>query len=201
MSASALVAPSARPSTSPTSAQSALRYQSVGQQPSIAAACHRRLCRGSPSPRGIHHWVRTTAARLFVGQKLCGLNARVNHEDLRTMGELIEAGRLTPSSTEPTHWLRRPRCSGIWNGATRAARWSSPSEGSSAQPLGGSCWTGCWSWAAGSCGPCWPSTPTSTTGIARTAPWADSAARAWRISCRRAAGRGRAARSARWADP
>jgi hypothetical protein len=31
-------------------------------QLSIAAACDRCLCRGSPSPRGIHHWVRTTAA-------------------------------------------------------------------------------------------------------------------------------------------
>jgi NADPH:quinone reductase-like Zn-dependent oxidoreductase len=33
---------------------------------------------------------------LFVGQKLCGLNAKVNQEDLRTMGELIEADKLTP---------------------------------------------------------------------------------------------------------
>ena len=31
-----------------------------------------------------------------MGQKLCGLNAKVNQEDLRTVGELIEAGKLTP---------------------------------------------------------------------------------------------------------
>jgi NADPH:quinone reductase-like Zn-dependent oxidoreductase len=33
---------------------------------------------------------------LFVGQKLSGLNSKVNQEDLRTVGELIEAGKLTP---------------------------------------------------------------------------------------------------------
>jgi NADPH:quinone reductase-like Zn-dependent oxidoreductase len=33
---------------------------------------------------------------LFVGQKLCGVNAEVNQQDLRTVGELIEAGKLTP---------------------------------------------------------------------------------------------------------
>jgi hypothetical protein len=38
-------------------------------------------------------------------------------------------------------------------------------------PSGGSCWTGCWSWAAGSCGRCWPSMSTITTATARTAPW------------------------------
>src|SRR5512132_4278500 len=37
-------------------------WLSFGQQLSIAAACDRCLCRGSPSPRGIHHWVRTTSA-------------------------------------------------------------------------------------------------------------------------------------------
>ena len=38
-------------------------------------------------------------------------------------------------------------------------------------PSGGSCWTGCSSSAAGSCGGCWSSTPTITTATARTAPW------------------------------
>jgi NADPH:quinone reductase-like Zn-dependent oxidoreductase len=33
---------------------------------------------------------------LFVGQKLCGVNAKVNQQDLRTVGELIEAGKLIP---------------------------------------------------------------------------------------------------------
>jgi len=33
---------------------------------------------------------------LFVGQKLYGLNATVKQADLRTMGELIEAGKVTP---------------------------------------------------------------------------------------------------------
>jgi NADPH:quinone reductase-like Zn-dependent oxidoreductase len=31
-----------------------------------------------------------------VGQKLRGLNAKVNQEDLRTVGELIETGKFTP---------------------------------------------------------------------------------------------------------
>ena len=33
---------------------------------------------------------------LFVGQKLGFVNSRVNQEDLRTVGELVEAGKLTP---------------------------------------------------------------------------------------------------------
>ena len=43
--------------------------------------------------RGI---LRAPLLSLFVGQKLCGLNAKVNQEDLGTVGELIEAGKLTP---------------------------------------------------------------------------------------------------------
>jgi hypothetical protein len=37
-------------------------------------------------------------------------------------------------------------------------------------PFDARCWTGCSSWDAGSCGWCWPSTPTMTTCIVRTAP-------------------------------
>jgi hypothetical protein len=44
-----------------------------------------------------------------------------------------------------------------------AERWVAPS--------GVSCLTGCWSSDAGSCPPCWPSTPTITTATGRTAPW------------------------------
>lgn len=43
--------------------------------------------------RGI---LRAPLLSLFVGQKLCGLNGKVNQQDLRTLGELIEAGKLTP---------------------------------------------------------------------------------------------------------
>jgi hypothetical protein len=37
--------------------------------------------------------------------------------------------------------------------------------------FGGRCWIGCWSWEAGSCRLYWPSTLTTTTATARTAPW------------------------------
>jgi putative transposase len=45
---------------------------------------------------------------------------------------------------------------------TRSARWA---------PSGGRCWIGCWSWEAASCRLYWPSTLTTTTATARTAPW------------------------------
>jgi NADPH:quinone reductase-like Zn-dependent oxidoreductase len=40
--------------------------------------------------------LRAPVVSLFAGQKLCGVNAKVNQQDLRTVGELIEAGKLTP---------------------------------------------------------------------------------------------------------
>ena len=40
--------------------------------------------------------LRAPLLSLFVGQKLRGLNARVNQKDLRTVVELIDAGRVTP---------------------------------------------------------------------------------------------------------
>jgi NADPH:quinone reductase-like Zn-dependent oxidoreductase len=40
--------------------------------------------------------LRAPLLSLFVGQKLRGLNAKVNQEDLRTVGELIETGKFTP---------------------------------------------------------------------------------------------------------
>jgi NADPH:quinone reductase-like Zn-dependent oxidoreductase len=52
---------------------------------------------GGPWTGGFFRGVlRAPVLSLFVGQKLCGLNAKVNQEDLRTVGELIEAGKLTP---------------------------------------------------------------------------------------------------------
>jgi NADPH:quinone reductase-like Zn-dependent oxidoreductase len=52
---------------------------------------------GGPWTGGFFRGVlRAPLLSLFVGQKLCGLNAKVNQEDLRTMGELIEADKLTP---------------------------------------------------------------------------------------------------------
>jgi NADPH:quinone reductase-like Zn-dependent oxidoreductase len=52
---------------------------------------------GGPWTGGFFRGVlRAPLLSLFVGQKLCGLNAKVNQEDLRTVGELIEAGKLTP---------------------------------------------------------------------------------------------------------
>jgi NADPH:quinone reductase-like Zn-dependent oxidoreductase len=52
---------------------------------------------GGPWTGGFFRGVlRAPLLSVFVGQKLRGLNARVNQEDLRTVGELIEAGKLTP---------------------------------------------------------------------------------------------------------
>jgi NADPH:quinone reductase-like Zn-dependent oxidoreductase len=52
---------------------------------------------GGPWTGGFFRGVlRAPLLSLFVGQKLCGLNAKVNQEDLQTVGELIEADRLTP---------------------------------------------------------------------------------------------------------
>jgi NADPH:quinone reductase-like Zn-dependent oxidoreductase len=52
---------------------------------------------GGPWTGGFFRGVlRAPLLSLFVGQKLGGLNAKVNQEDLRTVGELIEAGKLTP---------------------------------------------------------------------------------------------------------
>jgi NADPH:quinone reductase-like Zn-dependent oxidoreductase len=52
---------------------------------------------GGPWTGGFFRGVlRAPLLSLFVGQKLCGLNSTVNLEDLRTVGELIEAGKLTP---------------------------------------------------------------------------------------------------------
>jgi NADPH:quinone reductase-like Zn-dependent oxidoreductase len=52
---------------------------------------------GGPWTGGFFRGVlRAPLLSLFAGQKLCGLNAKVNQEDLRTVGELIEAGKVTP---------------------------------------------------------------------------------------------------------
>jgi NADPH:quinone reductase-like Zn-dependent oxidoreductase len=52
---------------------------------------------GGPWTGGFFRGVlRAPVLSLLVGQKLGGLNAKVNEEDLRTVGELIEAGKLTP---------------------------------------------------------------------------------------------------------
>jgi NADPH:quinone reductase-like Zn-dependent oxidoreductase len=52
---------------------------------------------GGPWTGGFFRGVlRAPLLSLVVGQKLRGLNAKVNQEDLRTLGELIEAGKLTP---------------------------------------------------------------------------------------------------------
>jgi NADPH:quinone reductase-like Zn-dependent oxidoreductase len=52
---------------------------------------------GGPWTGGFFRGVlRAPLLSLLVGQKLSGLNAKVNQEDLRTLGELIEAGKLTP---------------------------------------------------------------------------------------------------------
>jgi NADPH:quinone reductase-like Zn-dependent oxidoreductase len=40
--------------------------------------------------------LRGPVVSLFVGQKLGGLNSKVNREDLQTLSELIEAGKVTP---------------------------------------------------------------------------------------------------------
>jgi NADPH:quinone reductase-like Zn-dependent oxidoreductase len=40
--------------------------------------------------------LRGPVASLFVGQKLGGLNSKVNREDLQALSELIEAGKVTP---------------------------------------------------------------------------------------------------------
>jgi NADPH:quinone reductase-like Zn-dependent oxidoreductase len=52
---------------------------------------------GGPWTGGFFRGVlRAPLVSLFVGQKLGGLNAKVNQEDLRAVGEQIEAGKLTP---------------------------------------------------------------------------------------------------------
>jgi NADPH:quinone reductase-like Zn-dependent oxidoreductase len=52
---------------------------------------------GGPWTGGFFRGVlRAPLLSLFVGQKLCGLNSKVNQEDLLTVGELTEAGKLTP---------------------------------------------------------------------------------------------------------
>jgi NADPH:quinone reductase-like Zn-dependent oxidoreductase len=52
---------------------------------------------GGPWTGGFFRGVlRAPLLSLFVGQKLGGLNAKVNQEDLRAVGELIGAGKLTP---------------------------------------------------------------------------------------------------------
>jgi NADPH:quinone reductase-like Zn-dependent oxidoreductase len=52
---------------------------------------------GGPWTGGFFRGVlRAPVLSLFVGQKLGGLNATVNQEDLRTLSELIEAGKVTP---------------------------------------------------------------------------------------------------------
>ena len=40
--------------------------------------------------------LRAPVVSLFVGQKLRGLNSKVKREDLIALGELIEAGKITP---------------------------------------------------------------------------------------------------------
>ncbi|HEY2958975.1 MAG TPA: NAD(P)-dependent alcohol dehydrogenase [Actinomycetota bacterium] len=52
---------------------------------------------GGPWTGGFFRGVlRAPVLSLFVGQKLGFVNSRVNQEDLRTVGELVEAGKLTP---------------------------------------------------------------------------------------------------------
>ena len=51
------------------------------------------------------------------------------------------------------------------------------------------------------CSRCWPNTPTITTCIARTVPWARCLARPWRISGRTVGWKGRVPRSTWRADP
>jgi NADPH:quinone reductase-like Zn-dependent oxidoreductase len=52
---------------------------------------------GGPWTGGFFRGVlRAPVLSLLVGQKLSGLNAKVNQEDLQSVGELIEAGKLTP---------------------------------------------------------------------------------------------------------
>ncbi|TMK98733.1 MAG: zinc-binding dehydrogenase, partial [Actinobacteria bacterium] len=52
---------------------------------------------GGPWTGGFFRGVlRAPLVSLFVGQRLGGLNAKVNQGDLRTLGELIEAGKVTP---------------------------------------------------------------------------------------------------------
>ena len=53
----------------------------------------------------------------------------------------------------------------------RALRANAYAEGGRA-PSGVRCSIDCSSWKAGSCSRCWPGTPTITTCIARTVPWA-----------------------------
>jgi NADPH:quinone reductase-like Zn-dependent oxidoreductase len=52
---------------------------------------------GGPWTGGFFRGVlRAPVLSLFVGQRLRGFNAKVNQERLRTLGELIEAGKLRP---------------------------------------------------------------------------------------------------------
>jgi NADPH:quinone reductase-like Zn-dependent oxidoreductase len=52
---------------------------------------------GGPWTGGFFRGVlRAPLLSLFAGQKLGGLNAKIHQEGLRTVGELIEAGKLTP---------------------------------------------------------------------------------------------------------
>ena len=52
---------------------------------------------GGPWTGGFFRGVlRAPLMSLFVGQRLGGLNSKVNRGDLRTLGELIEAGKVTP---------------------------------------------------------------------------------------------------------
>jgi NADPH:quinone reductase-like Zn-dependent oxidoreductase len=52
---------------------------------------------GGPWTGGFFRGVlRAPVVSLFVGQRLRGFNAKVNQERLRTLGELIEAGTVTP---------------------------------------------------------------------------------------------------------
>jgi hypothetical protein len=74
---------------------------------------------GGPWTRGFFRGVlRAPLLSLFAGQKLCGLNAKVNQEDLRTVGELIEAGKVTPVIDRSYPLVETPEALRYLEGAT-----------------------------------------------------------------------------------
>ena len=103
-------------------------------------------------------WVAQQARNLFMA-----LEDRVGQFRFwSAIGTPSSPPRSTPSLLPRRSRCCVRRCEHRRQMPTRSAGWA---------PSGGRCWIGCWSWEAGSCRLYWPSTLTTTTATARTAPW------------------------------
>ena len=72
---------------------------------------------------GMGRQLRAVALSPFVRQRLTMKIPKEHHADLERLAELIEAGKLTPTSTRPTRSTRRPtRCATSSRARPRQAR-------------------------------------------------------------------------------